>query len=251
MRPNENNRKPDRGFFRTLWKIIGGKPKNRRQEIVDVYFISGMCYNCSVFDNLKLPNGFRKVYIEWHNPREDESLSEYVHVMAEKIDTTTPFVLVGYSFGAVIIQEMNRFLYPLKSIVISSFKDESEIPTLFRAAKRIHIVERVPRKLYSSTEFITNAFNRFVYNVQNEDLADVMVYTDPVYVKWAIKQITEWIPGGNIKHLYHIHGTADQIFPFENIKNAFSVEGGDHLMVMKKANIVSSILDGILLMHED
>lgn len=245
----KNNKKSKQSFFQKLWQSIARKKKNERKEI-NVYFISGMCYNCSVFDNLSLPHGFRKVYIEWHIPREDESLSEYVHAMTQQIDRTTPFVLVGYSFGAVIIQEMNRFLSPLKSIIISSFKNESEIPSLFRAAKMANLVERVPRRLYSSTEFITNAFNRFVYNMPTDGLAGVMVYTDPVYVKWAIKQITEWIPGGNIKHLYHIHGTADQIFPYENIRNAFSVEGGDHLMVMKKADAVSSILDGILLMRE-
>ncbi|MBK5721261.1 alpha/beta hydrolase [Dysgonomonas sp. Marseille-P4677] len=249
MAQNENDKKSNPGFFRKLWQSIRGKKNNEKKEI-NVYFISGMCYNCSVFDKLNLPHGFKKVYIEWHIPREDESLSEYVHTMASAIDTSAPFVLVGYSFGAVIIQEMNRFLSPLKTIIISSFKNENEIPSLFRAAKKTNLVERVPRRVYSSTEFITNAFNRLVYNMSTEELADLMVYTDPVYIKWAIKQITEWIPGGNIKHLYHIHGTVDQIFPYENIRNAFSVEGGDHLMVIKKANVVSSILDGILLMQE-
>ena len=51
--------------------------------------------------------------------------------------------------------------------------------------------------------------------------------------------------------LIPIHGTLDQIFPYEHIKNAFPVEDGDHLMVLKKADVVSSILSGILLMKED
>lgn len=247
MASKENDKKSRPGFFRRLWRCMNGA--NDKKEI-NVYFISGMCYNCRVFDNLRLPQGFKKVYIEWHNPSEDESLDEYVHAMAQQIDTTSPFVLVGYSFGAVITQEMNRFLSPLKTIIISSFKSEAEIPSLFRAAKRANLIERVPRRVYSSTDFITNAFNRFVYNAPTPELSGIMVYTDPVYVRWAIKQITEWVPGGKIKHLYHIHGTADQIFPYDNIRNAFSVEGGDHLMVMKKADVVSSILDGILLMKD-
>lgn len=236
-------------FFKKLWHSITGKKKDQNQKI-NVYFISGMCYNCTVFDKLSLPHGFKKTYIEWHIPREDESLNEYAKVMAETIDQTRPFILVGYSFGAVIIQEMNTFLSPIKSIIISSFKSVDEIPTLFRAAKRAKLVKRVPDRIYSSTEFITHAFNRFVYNIPTDELSDVMVYTDPIYIKWAIKKITEWIPNGKIKHLYHIHGSADQIFPCVNIKNAFIIENGDHLMVMKKADMVSSILDGILLMKE-
>ncbi len=236
-----------RNLLKIIWQSIMGTKKND----VNVYFISGMCYNCSVFDKLKLPKGFKKKYIEWHIPRSDESLDEYARVMARKIDTSHPFVLVGYSFGAVIMQEMDRFLKPLKSIIISSFKREDEIPNLFRAVKRTNLVERVPMRVYSSTEFITNAFNRFVYNMPTSELAQVMTYTDPAYIKWAVKQITEWIPEGSHKNLYHIHGTLDQIFPYEHIKNAFPVEDGDHLMVLKKADVVSSILSGILLMKEE
>lgn len=90
--------------MKIIWQSIVRTKKND----VNVYFISGMCYNCGVFDKLKLPKGFKKKYIEWHIPRPDESLDEYARVMAGKIDTSHPFVLVGYSFGAVIMQEMDR-----------------------------------------------------------------------------------------------------------------------------------------------
>jgi len=242
-KPNKHSSNP----FRQLWSTIKKKWKND----TNVYFISGMCYNCSVFDKLMLPRGFKKVYINWHIPRSEESLNEYAHTMAKSIDVSHPFVLVGYSFGAVIIQEMNSFLSPLKSVIISSFKSEAEIPTLFRAVKIANLIEKVPMSVYSSTEFITNAFNRFVYHMPAAELSEVMTYTDPVYIRWAIKQITDWVPANKYKHLYHIHGTQDQIFPYELIKNAFPVEDGDHLMVLKKADIVSSILSGILLMKED
>jgi len=222
-----------------------------KKDETNVYFISGMCYNCSVFDKLKLPKGFNKKYIEWHIPRTDESLDEYTHTMAREIDRSQPFILVGYSFGAVIMQEMNKFLTPVKSVIISSFKSEYEIPTLFKAVKRSNLTEYVPMRVYSSTEFITETFNRLIYHMPYADLAQYMTVIDPVYVKWAVKQITEWIPSAPASHLYHIHGTEDQIFPFEHIRNAFPVEGGDHLMVLRKAETVSLILGGILLMKEE
>ena len=222
-----------------------------KKEDTNVYFISGMCYNCSVFDKLKLPKGFAKKYIEWHTPHIGESLGEYARTMAKEIDVSRPFILVGYSFGAVIMQEMNKFLTPVKSVIISSFKNEIEIPTLFKAVRRSNLTEYVPMTVYSSTEFITETFNRLIYHMPTSELAQYMTVTDPVYVKWAVKQITEWIPSAPSGHLYHIHGTEDQIFPFEHIHNAFPVEGGDHLMVLKKAEIVSLILGGILLMKEE
>lgn len=224
------------------------KPKPRPKQI---YFISGMCYNCKVFDSLTLPAGYEKKYIEWYVPRPDETLSEYAHEMAKSIDTSRPFVLVGYSFGAVIMQEMNRFMEPEKNIVISSFKSPEEIPSLFQTARRFHIVDSLPKKFFQQTDFITEAFNRLVYHATNEELKEYMTQTDPVYIRWAIDNITNWKPEMKLEHLYHIHGTEDQIFPFEQLKNVLAVEGGDHLMVIKKAQTVSAILAAILLIREE
>ncbi len=234
-------------FFKSLGRFVG-RVNSRKYK--NVYFISGMCYNCKVFDKLTLPKGYRKRYIEWRNPKINEPLSEYARTMAAAIDTSKPFILIGYSFGAVIMQEMNRFLKPEKCIIISSFKDKSEIPTLFKAVKRANLVDFMPERLYNSTDFITNAFNHLVYHASNSALAEFMTFIDPVYIKWAIKQITDWVPDNKCEHLYHIHGTDDQIFPFDQLKNIFPVEGGDHLMVFKKAEVVSSILSSILLMKD-
>ncbi len=248
---NQNRQTPNSqftllGHIKTILTNI--YKRRKRANIVNVYFIPGMCYNCKVFDKLALPSGFKKCYIEWEIPRPDETLSEYSRHMAKSIDRTTPFVLVGYSFGAVIIQEMARFLKPQKSIIISSFKSKSEIPTLFQAVKKTNIAEMISMKVYSATDFITNAFNKYVYRDADEDIAQFMTYTDPVYVKWAVVQITEWIPDCHLNNLYHIHGTEDQIFPFKQMHDVYPVEGGDHLMVYKKADKVSAILSSILLM---
>ena len=209
-----------------------------------------MCYNCKVFDKLKLPEGYTRKYIEWHVPHPDETLQEYARAMAQGIDVSRPFVLVGHSFGAVIMQEMNRFLKPRKSIIVSSFKSEAEIPTLFRRVSRVHLAERMPMLFFSSTDFITTAFNHLMLNESNEHLAVFMTQLDPVYIKWAVVQITNWKPGFHPDHLYHIHGTEDQIFPYDQVNNVFTVQGGDHLMVFKMADTVSMILDTILRIKE-
>ena len=64
----------------------------RAMNMIKVFaLISGMCYNCKVFDKLRLPKGYKKAYIEWFIPSPDESLSEYAHKMAKTIDTSRPF----------------------------------------------------------------------------------------------------------------------------------------------------------------
>lgn len=226
---------------RWLWTIF--KP---RKPDIPVYFISGMCYNCKVFDSIILPEGYCKKYIEWIIPEPDMSLAQYAHKMAESIDANHDFVLVGYSFGAVIMQEMNRFLHPMKNIIISSFKDEKEIPLLFKAVKKTHLAKRIPLSTYSHTEFIVDAFNRLVYKKPTETLSEYMTVTDPLYMKWAVEAITQWAPANRCPNLYHIHGTKDQIFSYGQLTDVYPIEGGDHLMVLKDADAVSSILKKIL-----
>lgn len=111
------------GLWRRLSSLVNWLWKKETEDIT-VYFISGMCYNCKVFDKLRLPKGYKKAYIEWFIPSPDESLSEYAHKMAKTIDTSRPFILIGYSFGAVIMQEMTLFLKPEKCVIISSFKSK-------------------------------------------------------------------------------------------------------------------------------
>ena len=147
------------GLWRRLSSLVNWLWKKEAEDIT-VYFISGMCYNCKVFDKLRLPKGYKKAYIEWFIPSPDESLSEYAHKMAKTIDTSRPFILIGYSFGAVIMQEMTLFLKPEKCVIISSFKSKREIPILFQAVRKVNLMEFMPKRLFSSTDFITNAFNR-------------------------------------------------------------------------------------------
>lgn len=227
-----------------LWRKISSLWKRE----INVYFVSGMCYNCKVFDELTLPKGYMKHYLEWHTPNPDDSLHDYALKMAENIDTKRPFVLVGYSLGGVVVQEMLKFLSPVKSIIISSFKSREETPAIFYVARKTRILKRTPLYVYS-TDFITRAFNKVIYDLPTPELANYMTVVDPIYIKWAATQITEWLPDDNAVYtnMYHIHGTEDQIFSYYKIKDAYPVEGGDHLMVVKRADEVSHLINSILL----
>jgi len=212
-----------------------------------VYFLSGMCVNCKVFDKIKFPPNYEKQYIEQHIPQDDETLEEYTKTMANDIDTSQPFILMGYSLGGIIMQEMNKFLKPEKNILISSIKSVAEIPPLFRIAKKAHITQHLPKQLYSTNKKISDLYIHLVYNMSIEDIKQCVAYTSPEYMKWTSYQITHWEPTIKVENLYHIHGTKDQIFPYKYIQNALFIEGGDHLMVMKKAEEVNQILNEIIL----
>lgn len=212
-----------------------------------VYFLSGMCVNCKVFDKIELPDGYEKRYIDWHIPRDDESLEEYTKTMAMNINTAEPFILIGYSLGGIIMQEMNHFLKPEKNILISSIKSMNEIPSLFRFAKKTHFTSIAPKALFATNKTISNLFTQLVYDMPIDLIEQCVTYTSSTYMKWATHHITTWNPTLVCENLYHIHGTKDQIFPSKKIKDAFFIEGGDHLIVMKESDKVNNLLRNILL----
>ena len=213
-----------------------------------VYFLPGMCVNCKVFDKITLPEGYEKSYIEWLPPSE-EAFEEYVRQMAAPINTEEPFILVGYSMGGIIMQEMNRFLKPEKNILISSIKQRDEIPPLFRLAKKTQVnknIKNIPLQIHQVNPRVTSMFAQFILSMTEEETEQCIADTSPEYLKWAIYNITEWEPKGDCPNLYHIHGTDDRVFPFRLIRNAFSVRGGDHMMIHRKAEDVSRFLAQIL-----
>lgn len=229
-------------FAGNLWKQITRLWK----KDIDVYFISGMCYNCKVFDNIELPDKYNKVYLEWLVPDINESVADYAQRMAQAIKKDRPFILVGYSFGGIVIQEMNKFIKPKKNIIISSIKNEEERPTLFRIAQKTSIVEKIPNRLYSSSRFFTRLFNKFVCDAPVSEIGDYMTFIDPTYVKWTLLNIVAWKPESPCPRLYHIHGTADPIFSYSQLKDVYPIIGGDHLMVIRQSENVSLLLQTIL-----
>lgn len=235
-------------FLKSIFKNFT-KPKEQNVEEIKVYFISGMCNNCKMFDKIILPHGYVKEYIEWHIPIANETWEQYTSNMAKGIDASKPFILIGYSLGGLIVQEMNNFITPLKTIVISSMTNEMEIPPLFRMARSVNFTKRIPDRMLAAKEFIVNVFTRFIYTMPTERISEYMVYTDPRYLKWTVYQITNWIPKLRCRNLYHIHGTKDQIFPYEQMDDdVYTVKGGDHLMVLDRADRVSEIIQAILLL---
>lgn len=233
-------------FIDKLWKSMF-RPK---EKSINVYFVSGMCYNCKVFDEINLPAGYNKIYIEWLIPTEDETLTDYTARMAEAIDKHQPFILVGYSFGGTIVQEMNKLMSPQKSIIISSFKGEDEKPRLFKFAESTSFIERIPNRLFLSSDFFARLFNRYVCDLPLPEIEEYMTVVDPAYVKWAMLQIIKWKPTNVCPRLYHIHGTADPVFPYENLQNAYPVNRGDHLMILRRHEDVNSLLNTIIQINE-
>ena len=60
-------------------------------------------------------------------------------------------------------------------------------------------------------------------------------------MKWAIEEMMRWKGGAPNPAVVHIHGDKDRIFPIGRIKNAITIAGGSHFMIVNRAKEISSL----------
>ena len=82
-----------------------------------LYTISGLGADEKVLEKLTFNPEIEVVHIPWLIPEENEDFHHYVSRMANTIDHSEPFYLLGYSFGGIIVQEIHK-LKPAKRMVI-------------------------------------------------------------------------------------------------------------------------------------
>ena len=89
---------------------------------IPVYMMQGLAASTTIFERIILPETDFEIHLlEWEIPIEKESLLEYAKRIADKIKHPNP-VLIGVSFGGILVQEMARFIKVRKVIIISSAK---------------------------------------------------------------------------------------------------------------------------------
>src|SRR5699024_7923097 len=129
--------------------------------------------------------------IEWLPPKRNESLHHYVIRMAKEIKDKEP-ILVGVSFGGVVVQEMKRMVNPEKTIIISSVKSRKEFPRYMRfsAATKLY-------KLLTASKLLSvSDLSKLGWNSKIKRRLRKMQYylnvRDAEYLNWAIQNMIEW-----------------------------------------------------------
>jgi len=204
------------------------------QDIIHVYFMPGMAANPSIFEYIRLPKDrFKTHLLEWMIPNPNESIASYAERLAQKVEHDNS-VLLGVSFGGIMVQEMSKFLNLKKVIIISSVKATHELPKRMKIAKRTKAYKLIPTKLLSNIEALAKyAFGEFVTK-RIELYKKYLSVNDKRYLDWAIRQVVCWEQNTPLPNIIHIHGEKDGVFPIYNIKNCIIVEGGTHIMIINK-----------------
>ena len=214
---------------------------------INIYLMPGLAAGPKTFENLKFDEAVYTVhYLRWIEPlNTSENIKEYVKRLSAAI-TEKDAVLIGVSFGGIIVQELAKIVQPRKVIIISSVKHHNEFPKRFIFAKKTKIYTLFPTKFIENFEDYTGYFLGATLQKKAHLYKKYLSVRSKVYLKWAIAAIIKWEESKPPAAIVHIHGTKDLVFPIENIKNAIEIEGGTHIMVLTKAKKISKIIDAIL-----
>ena len=214
---------------------------------IHVYFMPGMAASSLIFERIKLPEEtFEMHLLDWFLPDKDESLIDYAKQMAQKV-THKNVVLVGVSFGGILVQEMAQFLDFKKIIIISSVKSNLELPTRMKIAKTTKAYKLLPTGMAQNLDVLAKFSFGSVIKQRLVLYEKYMSMRDKTYLDWSIEQIIMWDRKIVDQDVIHIHGDADEVFPIKNITNTINIKGGTHIMILSKYKWLNANLPEIIL----
>ena len=215
---------------------------------IPVYFMPGLAASTSIFEHIKLPEDqFEMFFLEWFLPNDKESIESYAKRMNEKILHENP-VLIGVSFGGILVQEMAKLIPTNKVIIISSVKSNTEFPPRLKMAKATKVYKILPTQLLANVELLVKyAFGSTIVKKRLKLYEKYLSVRDKKYLDWAIENVLLWPQKSADENTIHIQGDADEVFPIKNIQNCIVVKGGTHIMIINKFKWFNENLPKIIL----
>lgn len=194
----------------------------------------GLAASVTIFERIVLQEDiFEIVLLEWEVPLNNETLREYAKRIAQKITHPNP-VLIGVSFGGILVQEMAEFIKARKIIIISSVKTNLEFPRRMKVAKITKAYKLIPMSLILNIENLAKFSFGAKINSRIKLYEKFLSVRDIRYLDWAVEQVILWERTVADEKVIHIHGDIDEVFSIKNIQNCIVVKGGTHIMILTK-----------------
>ncbi|WP_040278070.1 alpha/beta hydrolase family protein [Psychroserpens damuponensis] len=206
-----------------------------QQEIIHVYLMPGMAANPHIFEYIKLPKDqFEIHWLEWMIPNKNETLEAYAKRMIKTYVEHDNVVLLGVSFGGILVQEMSKYTSVRKLFVVSSLKSKHELPKRMKVMKYTKAYKILPTQLVSNIDFLAKyAFGETITK-RIELYKKYLSVSDKDYLDWSIKNVIEWEQDAPNADAIYIHGDKDAVFPHSCTGNCIVLKGGTHIMIINK-----------------
>ena len=206
-----------------------------------LYVVSGLGADFKVLQKISFPENLDVVFLEWLIPQKNEDFSHYIRRMADRIDGSEPFCLLGYSFGGIIVQEIDRIKPAEKVIILGSIKSDREKSRLIKFGELTKLPRVLPSRMFNARSAYFYGMIRSFIDPKKPKLMEYFTVRDPYYLKWSIEQISNWKFRENPK-VIQILASKDIVFPPKYSHPDYVIENATHLFPATKHRQVSKIL---------
>ncbi len=198
----------------------------------------GLAANPKIFEFLKLPDKYEVHWMKWIIPHPDESIQNYTQrLIQEQIHHSLP-ILLGVSFGGIIIQEISKQIPVKKLILVSTVKTHKEFSPFFKKALRYKLYKFFPSRAMAYVDLMEKFAFTQRFKQKMKLYQKYMDVNEKNYLDWSIKTILHWQQNDfPATDFIHIHGTNDKVFPVKYIREPYTkIENGRHDMIIFRAN---------------
>ncbi len=209
-----------------------------------LYVISGLGADFKVLEKINFPESLEVVFLDWLIPENKEDFHHYVERMADRVDDSEPFALLGYSFGGLIVQEIDKIKSAEKVVIMGSIKSDKEKSRFIKFGEMSRITKYLPQSMFNVKSAAIYSVARNIVDPKNPKLMEYFTVRDQYYLKWGIEKVSDWKFEENPK-VIQILGSKDIVFPVKYSKPDYVVQNGTHLFPATKPKQVSKILNEI------
>ena len=212
-----------------------------------IYMIPGQGSDGRLFKNISIADHEVRI-LEFVPAQKGDDMQAYARRMAEKMDMSQPFSLVGVSLGGMIALEINKIYGAEEVVLIASAKGKEEIPGLYRFFNKVPL-----HKLLGGNflKFWVRTLQPMFEPMSKEDQTlwrDMLKNKESLFMKSALACIIEWEHqiDTEAENIYHIHGSKDKTLPVKHIGEAILVQEGTHVMTLTKGDEIYALLNNLI-----
>ena len=206
----------------------------------------GMAASPKIFEFLEFQKPFEIHLLSWFPPKKDESLSSYAKRMCNRLNHKNP-ILLGVSFGGVLVQEMAKHIKVKRIVIISSIKNSMELPFSMKMAQKTNAHKFLPVKWINNIDHLALfAFGKGIKK-KLQLYQRYLSERNPEYLNWAIDALVHWDQKLTPKYILHIHGASDNVFPIKNLFEPLIKIRGGHAIIITQSNWFNNELPKLLI----
>lgn len=206
-----------------------------------IYAIPGLGTTEKLYVNTKIKD-IEIIVLQWPVPEKNDSMASYAKKFLPQIDTKKPFCLLGVSFGGMLCTELSKIISPQKIFLVSTSKLRKELPWFIRLMKHVPL-----HKVISEANHRKMAYQgRWLIGFGKAYIPEFLGMVDSMtenYFKYCIHIIVGWNGNQEPKNSVHIHGDADRLLWYKNVKSDYTVSNGGHAMILFQAEEINKIIE--------